>query len=173
MKEYIIPIIETKKGSILTVKVSAIVNPTNSFGFMGSGLSFLMKEVGGQEIEDAAIEQAPIQVGEAIVTTGGMLPTAEVIHAPTMHDPASKIDAYDIECAMIATLEIADKNKFRDIAIPGFCSNNFSKKECAKTMINCIKRATFEHVEKITLIDIDEEMVEEFNKALKLYGKKK
>ena len=55
MKETIIPMVVVRKGSITTVQVEAIVNPANSFGFMGGGVAGVLKKVGGQEIEDEAL----------------------------------------------------------------------------------------------------------------------
>ena len=168
MKETIIPAIEVKKGSITTVQVDAVVNPANSFGYMGGGVAGVIKKVGGKEIEDEAVEQAPIQVGHAVVTTSGDLVCKKVIHAPTMHNPAEKTDAHKIFCAVKAALELADNEGSKSLAMPGMGTGvgGLDKSEAAKTMIKAIKETEFKNLQKIILIDIADEMVEAFEKAL-------
>lgn len=168
MKEYIIPKIEIRKGSITACQVHAIVNPANSFGYMGGGVAGVIKRVGGRIIEDEAIAQAPIQVGEAILTTAGDLICHKVIHAPTMHNPSERTDAHKVFCATIAALELADNEGFKSIAIPGMGTGvgGLNKKEAAKIIVKAIKQAKFKNVEKILLIDIDDEMIAAFNDAV-------
>ncbi|KYK25098.1 hypothetical protein AYK26_02795 [Euryarchaeota archaeon SM23-78] len=169
MKETIIPKIEVKKASITTLEVEAIVNPANSFGFMGGGVAGVIKRVGGQIIEEEAIEQAPIQVGQAVLTTAGDLVCNKVIHAPTMHNPAELTDSHKVLCAVKAALELADKQGFKSLGMPGMGTGvgGLDKLEAAKTIVKAIKETEFKHLEKIMLIDIDDEMVSAFEQAVK------
>ncbi|MBU1198507.1 MAG: macro domain-containing protein [Nanoarchaeota archaeon] len=168
MEETITPKIEIKKGSIATLQVNAIVNPANSYGYMGGGVAGVLKKVGGQVIEDEAVHQSPIIVGEAKLTTSGDLPCGKIIHAPTMHNPGERTDSHKVMCAVAAALELADKEGFRIIAIPGMGTGvgGIDKQEAAETIIQTIKETKFHSVEKIILIDIDDEMVKAFEKAL-------
>jgi O-acetyl-ADP-ribose deacetylase (regulator of RNase III) len=170
MKKTIIPRIEVKKASITTCEVQVIVNPANSFGYMGGGVAGVIKKVGGDIIEEEAISKAPIQVGEAAITGAGDLVCKNVIHAPTMHNPAERTDAHKVFCATKAALELADSEGFRSIAIPGMGTGvgGLAKPEAAKAMLKAIKSVKFQSLERIILIDIDEEMVEAFEKALNL-----
>ena len=43
-----------KRGDITQVSCDAIVNPANSFGYMGGGVAGAIKRVGGVEIEKEA-----------------------------------------------------------------------------------------------------------------------
>jgi len=70
--------IKIKKGDITTVEVDAIVNPANSYGYMGGGVAGSLKEKGGDEIEQEACESAPIPIGSCVVTTGGSLKTKKI-----------------------------------------------------------------------------------------------
>ncbi|MBW2991197.1 macro domain-containing protein [Candidatus Woesearchaeota archaeon] len=168
MKQTIIPEIIVKKASITTIEVDAVVNPANSFGFMGGGVAGVIKKVGGNEIEEEAIAQAPIQVGEACVTTSGDLVCKKIIHAPTMHNPAEKTDSHKVLCATKAALELADNSGFKSLALPGMGTGvgGLDKLEAAKTMVKAIKETEFKSLEKIILIDINDEMIEAFEKAL-------
>ncbi len=169
MKETITPKIEVRKGSITTCQVQAIVNPANSFGYMGGGVAGVIKKVGGQIIEDEAISQAPIQIGEAVLTTAGDLICHKVIHAPTMHNPAEKTDAHKVLCATIAALELAEQEGLKSIAMPGMGTGvgGLDKREAAKAIIKAIRQTKFQNMERILLVDIDDEMVDAFNDAHK------
>jgi len=164
-----IPQIEIRKASITTCQVDAVVNPANSFGFMGGGVAGVIKAVGGQIIEDEAISQAPVQVGDAVITSAGDLVCHKIIHAPTMHNPAERTDAHKVFCAAKAALELADKQGFGSIAMPGMGTGvgGLNKLEAAKAIVKAIKCIKFKSIEKILLMDIDEEMIGAFEKALK------
>ncbi|MBN2459302.1 macro domain-containing protein [Candidatus Woesearchaeota archaeon] len=164
-----IPDIIVKNSSITTCEVEAIVNPANSFGYMGGGVAGVIKKVGGDIIEEEAISKAPIQVGEAAITGAGDLVCKKVIHAPTMHNPAERTDPHKVFCATKAALELADNEGFRSIAIPGMGTGvgGLKKTEAAKSMLKAIKSIKFKSIERIILIDIDEEMVGAFNDTIR------
>jgi O-acetyl-ADP-ribose deacetylase len=176
IKEYIVPRVIVKRGSITTIQVDGIVNPANSFGYMGGGVAKAIKDIGGQVIEDEAIACAPIQVGDAAITTAGDLVAKKVIHAPTMHEPVEKTDSFKVESALEAALDAAENDGMRSIAIPGMGTGvgGLSRKEAAKTMVGVIKRRKYESLELIILVAHSEEMAECFEKELRSYeGKKK
>ena len=111
--------IVVKKGDLTQISCDAIVNPANSYGYMGGGVAGAIKRVGGTEIEKEAISKAPIDVGKAVATTAGTLPCRYVIHAPTMRRPAMKIEVENVKLATKAALETGIKLKLRTIGIPG------------------------------------------------------
>ena len=111
--------IVVKKGDLTQIVCDAIVNPANSYGYMGGGVAGAIKRVGGIEIEKEAISKAPIVVGKAVATTAGALPCRYVIHAPTMKRPAMKIDVENVKLATRAALEIGIKLNLKTIGIPG------------------------------------------------------
>ena len=88
--------IVVKRGDITQLSCDAIVNPANSFGYMGGGVAGAIKRIGGNEIEREAVSKAPIRVGSAIATTAGTLPCKYVIHAPTMKQPAMRINVNNV-----------------------------------------------------------------------------
>jgi len=65
--------ITVKHDSILKQKVDAIVNPANSFGYMGGGVADAIKQMGGEVIEEEAILNAPVEIGSALATSAGTL----------------------------------------------------------------------------------------------------
>ena len=87
--------IEIIQGDIAKQEVDAIVNAANNHLWMGAGTAGAIVRAGGREIEDEAIRQGPIEVGEAVVTGPGNLACRHVIHAAAMgqdlHTSADKI----------------------------------------------------------------------------------
>src|SRR5258705_11662940 len=76
--------IAIERGDITDWEVDAIVNAANSTLAMGTGVAGAIKRKGGVIIEEEAIRQGPVEVGEAGLTTGGNLPPTHIIHAPGM-----------------------------------------------------------------------------------------
>lgn len=160
--------IEVLLGSILEVKVDAIVNPANSYGLMGGGVAGFIKRVGGQEIEKEAIEKAPIPIGSAILTTAGKLPFKGVIHAPTMEEPAMETTEEKVRKAVRAALQLADKRGFESIAMPGMGTGvgKLPKDVAGRVMIEEIRNFIGKNLKRVVLVDLDEQMVEEWKKNL-------
>src|SRR5438552_765717 len=58
-----------ERGDITDWEVDAIVNAANSTLAMGTGVAAATKRKGGVIIEEDAMRQGPIEVGDAMVTT--------------------------------------------------------------------------------------------------------
>lgn len=157
--------ITVQKGDITKVKCDAIVNPANSYGYMGGGVAGAIKRIGGVEIEKEAIRQAPIEIGKAVITTSGTLPCKFVIHAPTMQQPAMKIGVENVGLATRAALKLAKEHNLKTIAIPGMGTGvgRVSPEDAAKAIISITKEFETEF-EKIILIDRNDDMITAFNK---------
>jgi O-acetyl-ADP-ribose deacetylase (regulator of RNase III) len=156
-----------KKGDITKISCDGIINPANSYGYMGGGVAGAIKLIGGDIIEKEAVKKAPIPVGKAIVTTAGILPFKHVIHAPTMEKPAMRINIENVILATQAALRLAEKLKLKSIAIPGMGTGvgGVPPEKAAKAMINVAK--TFEKkFEKIIFIDRNDEIINSFIKNL-------
>lgn len=153
-----------KKGDITIIDCDAVVNPANSFGYMGGGVAGAIKRVGGIKIEKEAVSKAPIPVGRAIATTAGTLPCKYVIHAPTMEQPATRINVKNVRLATNAALKLADELKLKCIAIPGMGTGvgGVLPREAAEAMIDVVKNFV-DKFEKIILIDRNDEMIDSFN----------
>ena len=65
--------IELWNGDICDLEVDAIVNAANLSLWMSTGVGGEIKRAGGDSIEFAAVRQAPVPLGEAIVTPAGRL----------------------------------------------------------------------------------------------------
>src|SRR5437867_11740747 len=76
--------LETERGDISQARVDAVVNAANNHLWMGAGVAGALKRAGGVEIEKEAVAKGPVQIGDAIVTSGGALHVKYVIHAAVM-----------------------------------------------------------------------------------------
>ena len=161
--------VEVQRGSILEVEADVIVNPANSQGYMGGGVAGVIRRFGGEEIEREAVSKAPIPVGEAVLTTAGKLRFKGVIHAPTMEEPAMRTTEEKVRMAVRAALRIADDLCFRTVAFPGMGTGvgRVPKDRAARAMLEEIRNFNPRCLEKVILIDLDEEMVKEWEKAVK------
>jgi len=159
--------ISAKIGDLTKINCDAIVNPANSYGYMGGGVAGAIKRIGGSEIENEAISKAPIDVGKAVATTAGDLPCKYVIHAPTMKEPAMRIGVENVKLATKAALEVGVELKLRSIAIPGMGTGvgQVPSEDAAKAIVSIAKE--YENkFEEIFLIDRNQDMVESFKKYI-------
>lgn len=161
--------IQIQKGDITKVQADAIVNPANSFGWMGGGSAAAIKNAGGRVIEDEIVNKAPLEIGKAVATRAGKLPYKAVIHAPTMISPTEQAEIYNVEMSVRGALHLADDLKFKVIAMPGMGTGigAFPKDAAASIMIKEIKLFNPINLEKVILVDIDEELIEAWQKELK------
>ncbi len=160
--------VEVYKGDITQLDFQAIVNPANSSLVMGGGLAGIIKKKGGEEIEEEAKEQAPLDVGSAIVTTSGKLPCEFVIHAPTMVRPAQKVSPENARLAMKGILKCAEENGIKEIAVPGLGTGvgGVSAKDAASVMVDELKNFESDVVEKVLLVGYSDELYTAFKEEL-------
>ena len=109
--------ISIERGDITDREVDAIVNAANSTLAMGTGVAGAIKRKGGVIIEEEAVQQGPVEVGEAVLTTGGNLPATHVIHAAAM-GPDLTTDGPTIARTTRAILALADKHRITSLALP-------------------------------------------------------
>lgn len=129
-------IITVEQGDITQVRADAVVNAANTQLWMGGGVAGAIKRAGGEEIEREAVGKGPIQVGEAVATTGGRLRARHVIHAATMGQDLTT-NAAAIRSATRASLRLAETMELVTIALPllGTGVGGFSRDEAAALMV--------------------------------------
>jgi len=128
--------LEVVEGDITALQVDAIANAANDHLWMGAGVAGAIKRAGGEEIEREAVSKGPIELGEAVVTTGGRLRARHVIHGAVMgQDLRTSADL--IASTTRRCLELADELGARSIALPAFGTGvgGFPVDECARLMV--------------------------------------
>jgi O-acetyl-ADP-ribose deacetylase (regulator of RNase III) len=128
--------LEIASGDITQLEVDAIANAANTELWMGSGVAGAIKRAGGEAIEVEAMLQGPIQVGEAVATTGHGLKARWVVHAAVMGQDL-QTNANAIAKATRSALDCAVRCQARSIAIPAFGTGvgGFPLYQCASIMV--------------------------------------
>jgi O-acetyl-ADP-ribose deacetylase len=128
--------LEVIEGDITELEVDAIANAANNELWMGAGVAGAIKRAGGIEIEEEAVAQAPIAVGQAIATGAGTLRAKHVVHAAVMGQDL-QTSAELISQATRRTLEVADELGAHSLAMPAFGTGvgGFPIERCAELMV--------------------------------------
>jgi O-acetyl-ADP-ribose deacetylase (regulator of RNase III) len=132
--------IELWNGDICELEVDAIVNPANVSLWMSTGVSGAIKRAGGDAIEFAAVRQAPVPLGESIVTPAGSLAARAVIHAVSMdHDRRSSGPV--IEAAVRSAMARAREMEAVSVAFPalGTGVGGFPLDEAARITVETVR----------------------------------
>ena len=144
--------IELWNGDICELEVDAIVNAANLSLWMSTGVGGALKRAGGDSIEFAAVRQAPVPLGGAIVTPAGNLAAKAVIHAVSL-DRDRRTSAPVIEAAVRSAMARAREIGAMSIAFPalGTGVGGFPLEEAAKIMVSTVRdelanSPTIEHV---------------------------
>ena len=138
--------LELASGDITELEVDAIVVPASTELWMDHGVAAAIKRAGGEAIEKEAVLQGPVQVGEAVVTTGHDLKARWVIHT-ALTEASPTADAGAVTAATRAALAAAERAHARSVAIPalgtGACA--FPLYQCASLMVGEVVAYLREH----------------------------
>jgi O-acetyl-ADP-ribose deacetylase (regulator of RNase III) len=144
--------IELWNGDICELEVEAIVNPANLSLWMSTGVGGEIKRAGGDAIEFAAVRQAPVQLGDAVVTPAGNLAARAVIHAVSL-DRDRRTSGELIDRATRSALARAREIRARSVAFPalGTGVGGFPLDESARVTVRAVRdelgrSPTIEHV---------------------------
>jgi len=131
--------IELVEGDITELETDAIVNPANAQLYLGCGVAGAIKTKAGSGIQVECDRIGPIEVGEAVITTGGDLKAKHVIHAVGPMEGEGDDDE-KLRSATLNSLIVADKNNLKSIAFPAISTGvfGFPIDKCAEIMIMTI-----------------------------------
>lgn len=142
--------LEVVEGDITELDVDALANAANNELWMGAGVAGAIKRAGGAEIEQEAVAQAPIAVGQAIATGAGNLKAKHIVHAAVMGQDL-QTSAELISQATRRTLEVADELGANSLAMPAFGTGvgGFSIERCAELMVTEARAFEPESLERV------------------------
>jgi O-acetyl-ADP-ribose deacetylase (regulator of RNase III) len=140
--------IEVVVGDIADVashQADAYVVAANNELWMGSGVAGALKRAAGEAVEQEAIAQGPIEVGDAILTSSGQMtpPTKALIHAAAMGF-TDRTQIYASKETVSATtrrsLELCDEHGLTSIVFPalGTGIGALEQEDCAEAMCAAI-----------------------------------
>jgi O-acetyl-ADP-ribose deacetylase (regulator of RNase III) len=163
--------IEVVQGDIADQDTVAIVNAANNHLWMGGGVAGAIKRKGGEEIETEAVAKGPVEVGEAVLTSGGSLAASYVIHAAVMGQDLHT-DEKKIKAATKNSLALAEKTGISSLSFPalGTGVGGFSVFHCSRIMITeaieFLMRSI--HLREIRFVLFDKPALSAFEDELKL-----
>lgn len=124
-------------ADITQQQVDAIVNAANAQLVLGGGVAGAIRCKGGPSIQQECDQKAPIQVGQAVLTTAGNLKAKYVIHAvgPRMGEGD---EDHKLRQATLNTLRIADEHHLASLAFCAVSTGIFGypMDRCADIMLN-------------------------------------
>jgi O-acetyl-ADP-ribose deacetylase (regulator of RNase III) len=128
--------LQLASGDITQLAVDAIVTPSSTELWMDHGVAAAIKRVGGEAVEKEAVLQGPVQIGEAVVTTGQDLKARWVIHV-ALTEAGPQADASGIAKATRAALAATERCHARSVAVPAFGTGGggFPLYQCASIMV--------------------------------------
>lgn len=146
--------IEIIKGDITTLDADAIVNAANTSLLGGGGVDGAIHKAGGKQILNECIEirnrQGGCNIGQAVITSGGNLPSRFVIHTvgPVWNGDKDEKQLLLKDC-YLNSLILAVENNIKTIAFPNISTGiyHFPKHKAAKIAIETV--LSFEEQTKI------------------------
>jgi O-acetyl-ADP-ribose deacetylase (regulator of RNase III) len=133
--------IEVQQADITNLEVDAIANAANTDLKHGGGVAGAIVRAGGRVVQEESDRRAPIQLGEAIETTAGDMPSKWVIHAATM-ELGGPTSAEIIRDATASTLRKADELGAKSLALVAFGTGvgGFPLEEAARIEVEEVNR---------------------------------
>ncbi len=161
--------IEVLQADITELEVDAIANAANTALQHGGGVAAAISRAGGPEVQKESYERAPIDLGEAVATTAGEMPSKWVIHAATM-ELGGPTSAEIIRRATASTLRTADELGAKSLALVAFGTGvgGFPVDEAARIEVEEVERHLAEgsELERIVFAVFGEKAQLAFEEAL-------
>jgi O-acetyl-ADP-ribose deacetylase (regulator of RNase III) len=107
------------QGDIAAQSADALVNAAGTSLEMGSGVAGALRRGAGEELNEAAVEEGPVDLGEVAVTDAFDLDADYVIHAAAMpHYGDGKATEESIQESTWNSLEAADELGCESLVVP-------------------------------------------------------
>ncbi|WP_426669536.1 O-acetyl-ADP-ribose deacetylase [Mucilaginibacter sp. McL0603] len=167
--------IELVRGDITKMQVDAIVNAANTSLLGGGGVDGAIHRAGGKAILDECIKirnkQGSCEVGEAVITTAGNMPSKYVIHTVGPVWSRTKKDADELLAnAYRNSLKLVVENKVKTIAFPNISTGiyHFPKDKAAEIAVKTVKDflSPNQQIDKVIFVCFDEENYGIYEKIL-------
>jgi O-acetyl-ADP-ribose deacetylase len=138
------------RGDLLEQPVDAIVNAANGHLAHGGGVAGIISRAAGPALQaesNEIVRNRPLETGEAVATTAGMLPFKGVIHAvgPRYGDGDEE---RKLVAALSAAFALARKRGWRTVAFPAVSAGIFSVplEICARAYVRAARAAGLSNV---------------------------
>ena len=164
------------QGDITSMEIDAIVNAANTSLLGGGGVDGAIHRKGGPQIlnECMAIrqQQGGCQVGEAVITSGGLLPAKYVIHTVgPVWNGGKKNEASLLAACYQNSLNLAIKHNLTSIAFPNISTGiyGYPKEEAARIANTTVKEFPDQNdlITKVYFVCFDEENYQLYKSLIK------
>lgn len=148
------------RQDITQMPVDAVVNASNTRLAMGGGVcGAIFHAAGPENLQAACNSLSPIQIGEAAITPGFLLPAEYVIHAvgpvydPSQHETCEA----QLRSAYTHSLELASQYHCESIAFPLISSGiyGYPKEEALRVAVSAIQDFLSQHDLSVYLVMFD------------------
>jgi O-acetyl-ADP-ribose deacetylase len=166
--------IQVIKGDITTIETDAIVNAANTSLLGGGGVDGAIHRKGGAKILEECIvirnKQGGCNVGEAVITSAGNLPSKFVIHTvgPVWNGDKEEKKKL-LENCYRNCLELAVKNNLKKIAFPNISTGiyHFPKDKAATIAIETVSNFNQkDKIDEVVFVCFDDENYDLYQKML-------
>lgn len=167
--------LQLTQGDITRQAVSAIVNAANSSLLGGGGVDGAIHRAGGPEIleECRAIRarQGGCKTGEAVITTGGRLPAAHVIHTVgPVWNGGHKGEPELLANCYRNSLRLAEEQQLERVAFSSISTGiyGYPKQEAAAIAVREVRQwlATHEWPRSVLFVVFDDENRQAYERVL-------
>ncbi|XP_042748413.1 protein mono-ADP-ribosyltransferase PARP14-like, partial [Lagopus leucura] len=173
-------LIEVYKANLCTHHVDVVVNASNEDLKHIGGLAWALLQAAGPELQaecdEVVRKNGRLQAGCAVITGAGKLPCKQVIHAvgPRWKEQDAGKCMHLLKKTIKMSLQLAETYNHRSIAFPSVSGGifGFPLHKCVNAIVSAIKKTLEEfngksNLKEIHLVDIIEDNVQAFIKALK------
>ncbi len=130
------------QGDISEQNTDIIVNAANKFLKLGSGVAGAIRIKGGPTIQEECDKIGEIKVGDAILTTAGLLNSKYVIHAvgPVYSENSHQKSCELLQNCIFRSIKILQEKKLKSITFPAISTGvfGFPKDKAARIICNSI-----------------------------------
>ena len=160
------PRLQLVQGDITRQPVSAIVNAANSSLLGGGGVDGAIHRAGGpailEECRQIRARQGGCKTGAAVITTGGRLPAAHVIHTVgPVWNGGHKGEPELLASCYRNSLRLAEENQLASVAFPGISTGiyGYPKAEAAAIAVREVRQwlAAHELPNTVVFVVFDDE----------------
>ncbi|RIJ42759.1 O-acetyl-ADP-ribose deacetylase [Pontibacter oryzae] len=169
--------ITVQQGDITKVQADAIVNAANSSLLGGGGVDGAIHRAGGpqilEECKQIRARQGGCPTGEAVITTGGKLPAAHVIHTVgPVWGGGSKGEPDLLANCYRNTLKLAEEKRLQRIAFPNISTGvyGYPKDKAAQVAVDAVKSYFKNHdsnIKEVIFVCFDAENYRLYDDLLK------
>ncbi|NBB77583.1 MAG: RNase III inhibitor [Bacteroidetes bacterium] len=164
-------VIEIKQGNIIEQPdVDAIVNAANAQLQTGGGVAGAIHRVGDPELRQETKKLAPIETGEAVISSAPNFPNSYIIHVLGPVYGRDKPEKELLASCFSEALNLADQHQIESLAFPAISTGAFGYplREAAEVSIRAVMESARQllNVKRVRFVLFSESDTELFREVL-------